>query len=276
MGWGSDMLSSEIRLMSHNHNTYSSVLTKHISKKVKHDSDQHQILNSCRQINPSTLEPRRDLPLHKIPEPLVKVTGRLSSIDHHEQIFVHYSTNHQFMSLDDILHFCHDLSIEPDSYELLLFCFLCRAKQMYSLTKQEFLLGLKTLGNHIDNLNVLRTLLFNYNILPYEQEFYLWTYHYGLIDGQRCLKTQNAINLWRLFYSKRIETAKILDHWLIYLENDNEIPKRITCDIWTTFPQFAKFIQLNGYELYDDNEAWPCLFDGFVEYYQKTISLSIK
>ncbi len=282
-------------LMSHNHNTHSSVLTKHIKKKVKQDGEHHhQLLNSrhsYRSMNPPTLEPRRDLPLHKIPELLAKITGTLSStlssssetkqlslsIDRREQLFEHYSdNNHQIMSLDGILHFCTDLSIEPDSYEVLLFCFLCRAKQMYSLTKDEFFLGLKTLGNHVDNLLELRTSLFNYQILSYEKEFYIWTYHYGLIDGQRYLTTQNAISLWRLFYSKQIEKPQILDQWLNYLENDinNEIPKTISCDTWTIFPQFAKFIQLNGYESYDDNEAWPCLFDGFVEHHQKILALS--
>ena len=162
---------------------------------------------------------------------------------------------------------CSDLSVEPDSYEVLLFCFLCRAKQMYILTKEEFLLGLQTLGNHVDNLTDLRSSLFNYNILPYEHEFYIWTYHFGLIDGQRCITTSNATSLWRLFYSKHVNKPDIVDRWLSYLEDDsnNDIPKAITCDTWTIFPQFAKFIQSNGYEAYDDNEAWPCLFDGFVE-----------
>lgn len=287
--------SFEKKEMSHNHNTHSSVLTKHIKKKAKQDVDHHQLLNSrhsYRQMNPSqTLEPRRDLPLHKIPELLAKITGTLSStlssssssetkqssslIDYPEQLFEHYSdSNHQIMSIDGILRFCTDLSIEPDSYEVLLFCFLCRAKQMYSLTKQEFVHGLKILGHRIENLFDLRTLLFNYRISSEEKEFYHWTYQYGLIDGQRCLTTQNAISLWRLFYSKHIPKSQILDQWLNYLENDinNEIPKTITCDTWTIFPQFAKFIQLNGYESYDDNEAWPCLFDGFVEYIQKTKS----
>ncbi|CAF2515181.1 unnamed protein product [Rotaria sp. Silwood2] len=261
--------------MSHNQNNHSSVLIKHVKKKVKQDGEQHQILNSrhsYRQISPTTLEPRRDLPLHKIPELLAKITGTLSStlsssdtkqssssIDRREQLFKHYSDNNQLMSIDGILRFCNDLSIEPDSYELLLFCFLCQAKQMYSLIKNEFLLGLKTLGNHIDNLLDLRTSLLNYNILPYEKEFYIWTYHYGLVDGQHRLTKQNAISLWRLFYSKNIEKPKILDPWLNYLEDDinNEIPKIITYDTWRIFPQFAEFIQLNGYQSYDDNEAWP-------------------
>jgi hypothetical protein len=271
--------------MSNNQRTHSSGITKHIKKKAKNDVEHHQSINSRRTMNPPTLEPRRDLPIHKIPELLAKITGTLSSTlsseskptyssnDYREQLFEHYSSNHQLISLDGILRFCTDLSIEPDSYEVLLFCFLCRAKQMYSLTKEEFIHGLKTLGNHIDNLIDLRTALFNCNISSYEKEFYLWTYHFGLIDGQRCLTIQNAVSLWRLFYSKNVSKPLILDQWLNYLEIE-DIPKSITCDTWTIFPQFAKFIQLNGYESYDDNEAWPCLFDGFVEYQQKSNTTS--
>jgi hypothetical protein len=295
MGQCLEKVRSERRLMSHNNNNHLSISTKHVKKKAKQDATDQQsyhIRHSYRQMNTTTtttLEPRRDLPLHKIPELLAKITGTLSStlsssssdtkqvsslssssnsIDRRLQLFKHYSDDDELMSVDGILRLCNDLSLEPDCYEVLLFCFVCRAKQMYSLTKEEFLLGLKTLGNHVDNLLDLRTTLFNYSVLPYENEFYNWTYHYGLIDGQRCVTTQNAISLWRLFYLKGIEKPRILDQWLNYLEEDlnNEIPKTITCDTWTIFPQFVKFIQLNGYEAYDDNEAWPCLFDGFVEY----------
>ncbi|CAF0765451.1 unnamed protein product [Adineta steineri] len=307
MGQCLEKVRSERALMSYNNNNnnnnnnhhHLSISTKHIKKKAKQDVTEQQsnhIRHSYRQMNTTTsttLEPRRDLPLHKIPELLAKITGTLSStlsssdtkqtsssllssssnstsniIDRRFQLFKKYSDDDELMSVDGILRLCNDLSLEPDSYEVLLFCFVCRAKQMYSLTKDEFFLGLKTLGIHGDNFSELRTRLFNYNIVSYENEFYNWTYHYGLVDGQRCLTTQNAISLWRLFYLKGIERPKILDQWLNYLEQDinNEIPKTITCDTWTIFPQFEKFIELNGYGAYDDNEAWPCLFDGFVEH----------
>lgn len=268
--------------MSHN-------CQRHIKKKVKKDVEFSHSSTSNRIMNPPTLEPRRDLPLNKIPELLAKITGTFSStlssssldtktssshlsLDRNEQLFEHYSSSHSIMSVNEILRFCTDLSLEPDSYEVLLFCFLCRAKQMYTLTKEEFLHGVKTLvNNHWENLHDLRTALFHYDITPFHEEFYRWIYHYGLIDGQRCLTTSNAICLWRLFYSKRIEQPRILNQWLNYLENNDEVPKSITYDTWTIFPQFARFIQSNGYASYDDNEAWPCLFDGFVEHQQKTM-----
>lgn len=282
--------STTTRSMSH----HSSLSTKHVKKKSKQDlNDQpsNSLRNSSRPATTTALEPRRDLPLHKIPELLAKITGTLSStlsssdtkqssssssstsastyssVDRRAQIFERYAEG-DLIPLDGLLRFCADLSLEPDSYEVLLFCYLCRAKQMYSLTKQEFLLGLKNLTNHFESLNDIRNSLISYDPSNEENQFYLWTYHYGLIDGQRCLTTANAISLWRLFYLKNVKKPLILDRWLTYLEQEtkNVIPKTITCDTWTIFPQFAKFIQTNGYEAYDDSEAWPCLFDDFVEY----------
>ena len=259
--------------------------SRHVKKKAKadvHEQASSTFRHSYRSSN--TLEPRRDLPLHKIPELLAKITGSLSSTlsppppssssssssseskppsspDRHLSLYEHYSQSN-VIALDGLLRFCTDLSLEPDSYEVLLFCFLCRAKQMYSLTQKEFLLGTQRL-----NLADLRGALLNFELSPDEQtEFYLWTYHYGLLDGQRCLPTSTASSLWRLFYSQRVEKPLIFERWLNYLEQEqsNEIPKTITCDTWTIFPQFAKFIQTHGFQAYDDNEAWPCLFDGFV------------
>lgn len=236
--------------------------------------------------NNNILEPRRDLPIHKIPELLAKITGTISStissssfecrtissIDWREIIFENYSDRNGLMTVDGILRWCNDLNLEPDSYEVLLFCFLCRAKQMYLLTRDEFIQGLKNLGQHVHhNLTEIRQALLSYNVVPYENEFYQWTFLYGLVDGQRCLTTPNAISLWRLFYSKQVQQPLIINQWLNYLNDDivNDIPKTITGDTWKIFPQFSKFIETHGYDTYDDNEAWPALFDGFVEFQRK-------
>ena len=191
-------------------------------------------------------------------------------MDRRDELFERYADRHAStsMSVQGLLRLCDDLAVEPDSYEVLLFCYLCRAKEMYRLTRDEFLLGLKHLGHSIDTVAELRRALFTYNILPEQHHFYLWTFHYGLTDGQRCLSPSNAISLWRLFYSKNVDRPSMLDAWFDFLER--ETPKMITCDTWKIFPQWTRFLQVNGFAAYDENEAWPCLFDGFVEDYLKT------
>ena len=288
--------------MSRNSSRHPSAFTKHVKKKTRKETTHRsgdRFPSTCKPTSSASqpLEPRRDLPLHKIPELLAKITGTCSSsiaseetklavslptssssssdVDRCRQLFRQY-TDDELMSLDGLLRFCSDLSLEPDCYEILLFCFLCRARHMYSLTFEEFLLGLQTLGHSLHTLLDIRAALIDYRVSAEENQFYAWTYHYGLIDGQRCLSTANAVSLWRLFYSKDIPAPEILDRWLTYLEHDveHDTPKTITCDTWIIFPQFGKFIQSNGYDTYDDNEAWPCLFDSFVESQQKLRSSS--
>ena len=288
-------------MMSQHSSRQPSALTKHVRKKARREttnwsSDRFPWTGKPTDSAAQPLEPRRDLALHKIPELLAKITGTCSlsilpdetkpavsspsssssaCIDRRRQLFRQY-THGELISLDGLLRFCSDLSLEPDCYEILLFCFLCRARHMYTLTCEEFLLGLHTLGPSLHTLLDIRAALIDYRVSSEENQFYAWTYHYGLIDGQRCLSTANAVCLWRLFYSKDIPAPEILDRWLTYLEDDDayDTPKTITCDTWIIFPQFGKFIQSNGYDTYDDNEAWPCLFDSFVEYQQKVRSSS--
>lgn len=288
--------------MSHNSSRHSSAFIKHVRKKARKEATNRsgvRFPSTCKPTDSASqpLEPRRDLTLHKIPALLAKITGTCSSsisseetkptvssltsssssayVDRCRQLFRQY-TDDELMSLDGLLGLCSDLSLEPDCYEILLFCFLCRARHMYSLTFEEFLLGLQTLGHSLHTLLDIRAALIDYRVSAEESQFYAWTFHYGLIDGQRCLSTANAVSLWRLFYSKDILAPDILDRWLTYLEHDveHDTPKTITCDTWIIFPQLAKFIQSNGYDTYDDNEAWPCLFDSFVEYQQKLRSSS--
>ncbi|UJR16417.1 hypothetical protein I4U23_003319 [Adineta vaga] len=250
--------------MSYNYDTHSSsslVSTQHIKKKLKTGIDQHSIL---------AIESECGLLIHKKP----KIQTIISSNDRYEQIFELYSNDHKEICLDGILRFCQDIAIQPDSYEILLFCFLCQAQQMYSLTRKEFLHGLKALGIHIDHPHDLRKALIDYQILSNEKNFYSWTYQFGLIDGQRSLTTRNALSLWRIFFTKRKNELIVLNNWLNYLENiiNSEVPQQINIDAWEMFPDFAEFIQLNGYESYDATQAWPSLFDQFVEY-QKKIKL---
>lgn len=221
----------------------------------------------------NNLEPRRDLPLHKIPELLAKITGTFSSpfeiksIDRCEEFFDIYSNRTSTITVDGLLRFCSDLSLAPDSFEFLLFCFLCRAKRMYFLTRDEFVRGWNSLGDQIENLNEIRRHLIDFDVRKVQNEFYRWTFQFGLNEGQRNLTTRNAIDLWKLFYSKSKDKPMIFDRWIDYLEEDmiNDIPKLITCDTWTIFPQFVEFIRLKGFHSYDENDGWPCLFDSFVE-----------
>ena len=56
----------------------------------------------------------------------------------------------------------------------------------------------------------------------------------------------------------------ILDRWIRVLQNHAHV-RGIQRDTWNMFLNFCDAIG-NDLSVYDDNEAWPSLFDDFVEY----------
>jgi len=69
-----------------------------------------------------------------------------------------------------------------------------------------------------------------------------------------------AIILWRLVFT--IHTPDILNKWLYFLEQHPKI-RGVPKDTWNMFLNFAETCDITSY---DDTEAWPSLFDDFVEY----------
>ncbi|CAF0868510.1 unnamed protein product [Didymodactylos carnosus] len=238
------------------------------------------------------LEPRRDMPIHKIPELLAKITchisqssDKYSSLEHTttvelsdqriEILFQTYCNERgtdKTIDIDGIIKFCYDLQLNPESFEILVLAWIFRAQQMYHFTHAEFTGGFKTMK--CDNINDLRVKLCTYieqelltNDYLFYKDFYSWTYYFGLdrSNGQRNLGVDIACCLWRLIYSQRKQPPSILDSWLNYLEHVQTHIKVITFDTWNVWPQFSKYIE-NNLDNYDDSEAWPCLFDEFVDY----------
>lgn len=80
--------------------------------------------------------------------------------------------------------------------------------------------------------------------------------------GQRILPTNMAIVLWKLVFTVR--EPSILHRWLNFLDS-HPLVRGIPKDTWNMFLNFSEYIG-NDLSSYDDNEAWPCLFDDFVEY----------
>lgn len=97
------------------------------------------------------------------------------------------------------------------------------------------------------------------------KDLYRFTFKFGLdtAAGQRILPTDMAVLLWQLVFS-RMEPP-ILKRWLEFLETHQNVVRGIPRDTWNMFLNFSETI---GEELssYDDTEAWPSLFDDFVEY----------
>ncbi|RXN25914.1 DCN1 3 [Labeo rohita] len=97
------------------------------------------------------------------------------------------------------------------------------------------------------------------------KDLYRFTFQFGLDaeQGQRSLQRSIAIALWRLVFT--LDTPPLLERWLDFLSENPCAVRGISRDTWNMFLNFTQSI---GQDLsnYSEDEAWPSLFDSFVEW----------
>ncbi|XP_072748431.1 DCN1-like protein 3 [Anoplolepis gracilipes] len=182
-------------------------------------------------------------------------------------LFDQYKDPHEDAILaDGIERLCDDLQLSPDEFKVLVLAWKLKAKQMCQFTRQEFIKGLKLMkvdsirGIQVRLPEIVQELTVNNELF---KDLYRFTFQFGLdqTSGQRILPADMAIDLWKLVFT--IREPPILIRWLNFLKchHIRAIPK----DTWHMFLNFVESI---GDDLgaYDDAEAWPSLFDDFVEY----------
>ncbi|CAG9864034.1 unnamed protein product [Phyllotreta striolata] len=163
--------------------------------------------------------------------------------------------------------FCQDLQISPDDFRILILAWKLNAEQMCRFTRSEFLDGLKSI--RADSIKSLQTRLpelvgeveNNHELF---KDLYRFTFCFGLdsASGQRILPTDMAVILWRLVFT--IKEPPILGRWIGFLERHQNI-RGIPKDTWNMFLNFSEHVG-SDLSCYDDTEAWPSLFDDFVEF----------
>lgn len=158
---------------------------------------------------------------------------------------------------------CQDLGYKPDDFAILVLAWRLDAAQMCYFTKAEFIQGLQQMSASTIEEIKLR-LRQNVDQLAKESELfkqlYRFTFRFGLEPGHRILSHDMAISLWRLVFT--VHTPDILERWLNFLEKNPTI-RGIPKDTWNMFLNFAETCDIREY---DADEAWPSLFDDFVEY----------
>lgn len=137
---------------------------------------------------------------------------------------------------------------------------------MCQFTRREFVNGLRSMK--VDSVRgiqgrlpeIVQELTTNADLF---KDLYRFTFCFGLdiISGQRILPADMAIVLWRLVFT--IREPPLLARWLLFLECHHV--RGIPRDTWNMFLNFAEIIG-NDLGAYDDAEAWPSLFDDFVEH----------
>lgn len=166
---------------------------------------------------------------------------------------------------DGMEKFCQDLGVDPTEFIVLVIAWKFNASQMCRFTRTEFVEGFKAL-----KVDSIRSLQSKFQELKAEvtndvekfKDLYRFTFKFGLDvdEGQRALPKNIALPLWKLVFSKNVPA--VLDRWFAYLENRQL--RGISRDTWYMFLNFTEAIEPD-FENYDDSEAWPSLFDDFVE-----------
>lgn len=162
---------------------------------------------------------------------------------------------------------CLDLGLSPDEFKVLLLAWKLDAGQMCRFTREEFVNGCRAMC--VDTIrgiqNKLPEIAAQVAASPdVFKDLYRFTFRFGLDSsiGQRILPADMAILLWKLVFSVR--EPPILDRWLHFLETHEHI-RGIPRDTWNMFLNFSEAVG-DDLSMYDDTEAWPSIFDDFVEY----------
>uniref|UniRef100_A0A182P9W6 Defective in cullin neddylation protein n=1 Tax=Anopheles epiroticus TaxID=199890 RepID=A0A182P9W6_9DIPT len=168
---------------------------------------------------------------------------------------------------DGIERLCGDLGYKPDDFAILVLAWRLDASQMCQFTKAEFIQGLQRMNAaSIEDIRTRLQQIVERLRTDGSEDFkslYRFTFRFGLEPGHRILSLDMAISLWRLVFT--VHTPDILQRWLDFLEQHQNI-RGVPKDTWN---MFLNFVETCDIENYDDTEAWPSLFDDFVEYEQE-------
>ncbi|XP_023327148.1 DCN1-like protein 3 [Eurytemora carolleeae] len=185
-----------------------------------------------------------------------------------QQLFEKYKDETEDAILSEgVEQLCIDLQLKPDEFKVLVLAWKFEAEMMCRFTRQEFIKGCKALK--VDTLKGIQNKLPEIaaaivNDHELFKELYRFTFKFGLdqSSGQRILPVDMAVSLWLLVFSQ--QEPPILKRWVYFLEKHPQV-RGIPRDTWF---MFLNFVQSVGNDLtqYDDTEAWPSLFDDFVEF----------
>ncbi|XP_015150308.1 DCN1-like protein 3 [Gallus gallus] len=191
-----------------------------------------------------------------------------SSLQRIGELFRRYKDEREDAILEEGMErFCNDLCVDPTEFKVLVLAWKFQAATMCKFTRKEFFEGCKAINaDSIDGICArFPGLLHEAKQEDKFKDLYRFTFQFGLDseEGQRSLHREIAIALWKLVFTQN--KPPILDQWLHFLVENPSGIKGISRDTWN---MFLNFTQVIGPDLsnYSEDEAWPSLFDTFVEW----------
>ncbi|KAF4087707.1 hypothetical protein AMELA_G00073690 [Ameiurus melas] len=185
-----------------------------------------------------------------------------------EEMFMCYKDEYEDAILEEGMErFCNDLHVDPAEFRVLVLAWKFQAATMCKFTRHEFVEGCKAI--HADSVQGISqrfsAMLDDCRSEENFKDLYRFTFQFGLDcgEGQRSLQRCIAIALWRLVFT--LDMPPVLERWLDFLSDNPCGVRGISRDTWNMFLNFTQSV---GPDLsnYSEDEAWPSLFDSFVEW----------
>ncbi|XP_061079487.1 DCN1-like protein 3 [Conger conger] len=194
--------------------------------------------------------------------------GERFSVPRIEELFGCYKDEEDDAILEEGMErFCDDLCVDPAEFRVLVLAWKFQAATMCKFTRREFVEGCKAL--RADSLEGIYarfpSMLQEARAEDGFRDLYRFTFQFGLDwdEGQRSLQRDIAVALWRLVFTQ--DSPPVLEPWLDFLTENPSGVRGISRDTWNMFLNFSQAV---GPDLsnYSEDEAWPSLFDTFVEW----------
>ncbi|KAM9489290.1 DCN1-like protein 3 [Clarias gariepinus] len=185
-----------------------------------------------------------------------------------EEMFLCYKDEHEDAILEEGMErFCNDLHVDPAEFRVLVLAWKFQAATMCKFTRNEFVEGCKAIrADSVQGIcQRFSAMMDDCRSEENFKDLYRFTFQFGLDcgEGQRSLQRCIAIALWRLVFT--LDTPPVLERWLHFLSENPCGVRGISRDTWNMFLNFTQSV---GPDLsnYSEDEAWPSLFDSFVEW----------
>ena len=240
--------------------------TRTHSHTTKTPSYTHPPTDRSHERNTTSL-PSRQFSLTKQTSSGSMGSSDISSASKHamiEKYFNLYKDNEEDLILAEGMEkFCTDLNVDPTEFIVLVLAWKFEASEMCRFTREEFINGCKKMKAYDANSLQDRfpELLQDARGKQFK-DLYQFTFSFGLdhSTGQRSLPVDMAISLWELVFTQ--EKPVILERWFAFLREGDV--RGISRDTWNMFLPFCHNVAPD-LSNYDESEAWPSLFDDFVE-----------
>lgn len=164
--------------------------------------------------------------------------------------------------------FFNDCSVSPTSVECLVFAKVMEASKMGYFSRDEFKRGFTALKIHsLSQVKGKLQRLLN-NIKKNEKSFsqlYCFAFDYCKEEANsRIVDTRLLMEMLNLLCIKRPHVEQLQHFLLAQVENGKY--KVLNKDQWRCILEFSNAYKNDPLlESYNENEAWPCIFDDFVE-----------